>query len=142
MGANSAVFFPRARMERWQRHTTTARSHQVRSRGYPWPLSSNILTSLPETSRSSPVEMLAEEHEQVGVQQQPQKKSPSDFADFSQTKLNVHQELLVARNSMRRDADAGISPISTVAAIANTVQTPWFVHVFDVVQQDSTQNVL
>ena len=84
--------------------------------------------------------MLAEEHEQVGVQQQPQKKSPSDFADFSQTKLNVHQELLVARNSMRRDADAGISPISTVAAIANTVQTPWFV--FEVVQQDSTQNVL
>ena len=65
--------------------------------------------------------MLAEEHEQVAVQQQPQKKSPSDFADFSQTKLNVHQELLVARNSMRRDADAGISPISTVAAIANTV---------------------
>ena len=42
--------------------------------------------------------------------------------------VDLEQELLVARNSMRRDADAGISPISTVAAIANTVATPWFVH--------------
>ena len=38
-------------------------------------------------TRSSPVKMLAEEHEHAAQQ----KKSPSDFADFSQTKLNVHQ---------------------------------------------------
>ena len=62
------------------------------------------------------------------------------LSHYSAVQQCVHQELLVARNSMRRDADAGISPISTVAAIANTVQTPWFV--FEVVQQDSTQNVL
>ena len=44
--------------------------------------------------------MLAEEHEQLAAataaaqaqqQQQPQKKNPADFADFSQTKLDVHQ---------------------------------------------------
>ena len=40
-------------------------------------------------TRSSPVKMLAEEHEHAV--QLPQKKSPSDFADFSQTKLDVHQ---------------------------------------------------
>ena len=42
--------------------------------------------------------------------------------------IDFEQELLVARNSMRRDADAGISPISTVAAIANTVPTSRLVH--------------
>ena len=43
------------------------------------------------TCRSSPVKMLSEEHEQQLAQQQPQKKNPPDFADFSQTKLDVHQ---------------------------------------------------
>ena len=121
--------------------------------------------------------MLSEEHDQLAAAQaqQPQKKNPPAFADFSQTKLDVHQvgvsfqnsynqlpmwspcmqnnvieyllilileqELLVARNSMRRDADAGISPISTVAAIANTVATPWFVHNYRVTIQ-VVQNLL
>ena len=85
-------------------------------------------------TRSSPVKMLSggDATTTAGTAPPPlppQKKSPSAappaFADFSRTKLDVHQQdLLVARNSMRRDADAGISPISTVAAIASTGPTP------------------
>ena len=82
-------------------------------------------------TRSSPVKMLSGNDPAAAAVPPPpaQKKSPSAhapaaFADFSQTKLDVHQDLLVARNSMRRDADAGISPISTVAAIGSTAPAP------------------
>ena len=81
-------------------------------------------------TRSSLVKMLSGDTATAAAPPAPpQKKSPvavapPAFADFSRTKLDVHQDLLVARNSMQRDADAGISPISTVAAIASMVPTP------------------